>query len=280
MTEFQPGYLEIEPFELVRYLLKESGQENINAINPAQVLDFLKLDYEIIDLDIIIQEGTVFAKKSPRAILSFSDKMIIVDNKLNENQSRFSFLHEIAHYVLPTHQKELYVCDDKDLDISTQYLFEKEANDFAADLLFIGDRFILEANSERICAGTVKILAEKYKASFEATARRLVIKNIRPCMLIVFKMIKDRYSINTNLNRKWVVHYCISSKAFKTKYFSEVSGDVPREIVLQITEPNRDISDSINMEIPISTHTTGKKTNFAIEYFYNQYNIFAFLVPM
>ena len=279
MTELQPDYSEIEPFELVRYLLKESGQEHINSINPAQMLDFLKLDYEILDLDTITQEIRYLTKKSPRAVLSFSDKIIIVDSKLNENQSRFSILHEIAHYVLPSHQKKLYVCDDKDLDISTQYSIEKEANDFAADLLFMGDRFILDANSERICADTVKKLAEKYKASFESTARRLVTKNIRPCMLLVFRVINDRYAINTNLSKKWIVHYCISSKAFKTKYFSSARGEVPDEVVAQLTEQTRDISDSIKTERSITIHKTGKKSDFTVEYFYNQYNIFALLVP-
>jgi hypothetical protein len=281
LSEFQSGYLEIESYELVRYLLKETGQENSDTVNPAQLLGFLKLDFEIIDIKEALAKEISIIKQAPRAVLSFPDKIIVLDNNLQSNRHRFSVLHEIAHYVLPTHQNEFYICDDKDLNPSTQFSFEREANDFAADLLFLGDRFILEANSAEICAATVKKLAGKRQASFEATARRLVEKNIRPCMLIVFKMVPERCSIDPDLEQKWVVHYCIASKAFKTKYCSEVSGEVPPDVALQLTESNRDISDSIHRSIPISFSTVGKGINidFDIEYFYNKHNIFAFLIP-
>lgn len=279
MSEFQANYLEIAPYELVRYLLKESGQENADTVNPTQLLEFLKLDCEIIDLKKSFTNDVFNIKQTPRAVLSFSDRLIVIDKVLKPNRSRFSVLHEIAHYVLPSHQNELYVCDDKDIDSFTHITFEKEANDFAAELLFLGNRFVLQANSEKICALTVKKLAERYQASFESTARRLVEKNIRPCMFIVFKESIDKCGIDLNLDQKCGVNYCIASKSFKTRYFTEVSGEVPADVVLHLTKTNRDIAYSIRREIKITTKTMNKLESFDIEYFTNSYNIFAFVLP-
>ena len=47
-------------------------------------------------------------------------------------------------FVLPHHEHSLYVCDDIGLSPATRLVFEKEAGEFAADLLFLGDRFALD----------------------------------------------------------------------------------------------------------------------------------------
>ena len=72
------------------------------------------------------------------------------------NSACFSVLHEIGNYVLPHHEHALYVCDDVGLSFATRLVMEKEANEFAANLLFLGDRFSVEANCRQIDAKTVK----------------------------------------------------------------------------------------------------------------------------
>jgi len=45
MTGFSASYLEIEPRELVRHLLRGAGQCERECVNPQELLDFLKLEY-------------------------------------------------------------------------------------------------------------------------------------------------------------------------------------------------------------------------------------------
>src|SRR5687768_9262506 len=43
-------FLELETTELVEYLLRESGQANEGPTNPTALLDFLKLQFVVLDL--------------------------------------------------------------------------------------------------------------------------------------------------------------------------------------------------------------------------------------
>ena len=279
MNSFNADYLGIEPHELVRYLLRESGQQEHEAININDIIELLKLRYVKFPFNQGFSSDIYPRAEKPRALLSFHDKLVASDEELSPNRDRFSVLHEIGHYVLPSHQYEFYLCDDKGLSLSTHSRFENEANDFAADLLFMGDRFTLEANSQAFCAATVKQMAEKYQASFEATARRLVEKNFRPCMLVSFKRKQGQMSIENKTTKDWEVRYCAASAPFRSRYFTGIRGEIPEGIVSQLLQPSRDIAASIKQEVSIST-LGGESIKFQAEYFYNKYHIFAILIPL
>lgn len=281
MTTFSASYLEIEPRELVRHLLRSAGQTDRDCVNPRELLDFLKLDYTSFSFAAELPDE---AKRSlmgatPRALLSFGDRLIATDDSLDDNRARFSVLHEIGHYVLPNHEHALYLCDDIGLTHATRLVMEKEANEFAADLLFLGDRFSAEANARPISAATIKELAARYRASFEATARRLVEKNFRPCMLISFKQENRREIIDVDATPSWAVRYCVASPAFKTTYFEKVTGKAPPDPVAAATRPGRDIGDGYLCELTIQGPTTSQSTNFRAEFFFNTYNVFCVLTP-
>ena len=138
MTGFSGHFLEIQPRELVRYLLRTAGQYDRDSINPADLLDFLGLEFASFDFQLELPgeaKETVGGAK-PRALISFSDRLVATDATLTENKARFSVLHEIGHFVLPKHQHKLYICDDQGLSLATRLVLEKEASEFAADLLF------------------------------------------------------------------------------------------------------------------------------------------------
>jgi len=194
--------------------------------------------------------------------------------------TRFSVLHEIGHYVLPHHEHTLYVCDDVGLSFSTRLVMEKEANEFAADLLFLGDRFSVEANCRPIDARTVKDLANKYRASFEATARRLVESNFRPCMLVAFKLEQKGDTVDVDAVPIWTVRYCVASPTFKTTYFEKISGVLPAETVAAVTQPGRDIVDRVVGEVEIASRAGNAKTTFRTESFSNTYNFFCLMTQV
>jgi hypothetical protein len=281
MSAFSASYLEIEPRELVRHLLRSAGQCDRECVNPRTLLDFLKLEYLSFNFARELPEEAkqTVTGGSPRALLSFGDRLVATDDSLDDKRTRFSVLHEIGHYVLPHHEHTLYVCDDIGLSFATRLVMEKEANEFAADLLFLGDRFSVEANCRQINAKTVKELALQYRASFEATARRLVEKNFRPCMLIVFKEEHKSEALNVDAVPTWSVRYCIASPTFKTTYFEKISGAVPPEAVGAVTQSGQDIADSFVCNLGIAGRTAADVTMFRAEFFCNTYNIFCLLTP-
>lgn len=281
MTSFSASYLEIEPRELVRHLLRSAGQCDRECANPRELLDFLKLDYISFSFATELPEEArrTLGGASPRALLSFGDRLVATDDSLDEKRIRFSVLHEIGHYVLPHHEHALYLCDDIGLTFATRLVMEKEANEFAADLLFLGDRFSAEANSRQISAFTVKELATRYRASFEATARRMVEKNFRPCMLIVFREEHQCDMLDVDAIPAWTVRYCVASSTFKTRYFEKVTGTVPPDAVAAVTQPGRDIANGHVCDIGIPSRAGGDPMMFRAEFFSNTYNIFCLLRP-
>jgi len=281
MTGFSGRFLEIQPRELVQYLLHAAGQREREFVNPAELLAFLNLDYTSFDFqrELPTEAKATVGGGVPRALFSFADRLVATDITLNVNKVRFSVLHEIGHYVLPKHQNALFVCDDQGLNLSTRLVIEKEASEFAADLLFLGDRFSLEANSRPINAMTVKELANKYRASFEATARRLVEKSFQACMLVVFKQKFSQSQVDANQPQVWPVRYCIASPSFRTQYFEDVQGAVPPEIAAVVAQPGRDIAESVISEIPITLPTISDGSPFRAEFFCNHWNVFCLLMP-
>ena len=282
MTTFNAAYLEIEPRELVGFLLRESGQFERDYVSTANLLDFLRLDYVSFDFDLELPQEAkqTVGDARPRALISFGDRIVATDADLDENRTRFSVLHEVGHFVLPHHEHSLYVCDDVGLSMATRLVFEKEASQFAADLLFLGDRFALEANSRAIDAQAVKELATKYRASFEATARRIVEKSFRPCMLVVFRREPHQSSGELAQPPVWSVRYCVSSVTFKSRYFQSVSGAVPAEVAEVVTQSGRDIADSHRIEVTVRSSGERKESLVSAEFFSNTYNIFCLLTPM
>lgn len=272
------GAFEIQPHELVAFLLRQTDQDAPGAVNSAALMDYLKLAYLSVDFRSSLSQGLSRLNSATRALVSFPDRLVAVDAALHPKQIRFSVLHEIAHYVLPTHQHALYLCDSEGLSQHTRLDFEIQANEFAADLLFKGRHFLLEASGEAPSARTVKTLATRYDASFEATARRCVETSLRDVMLAVFAPVSNRSIIDPSTGAQWGARYCVTSSVFRSRRFSGIRGEVPDHIVKELTAGYRDVADSIIA--PLRINSQEGLTTLRAEWFFNQYNIMALLSPM
>ena len=280
MDGLKASYLEIEPAELVHFLLKEGGQYEQDAIAPSDLLTYLNLEFVAFGFDANLPLEAKPGASGLRALLSFQDRLIAVDDGLKPRQRRFSVLHEIGHYVLPAHQHSFYLCDSLGMSSWTRLAFEKEANEFAADLLFKGEIFAVDAAGLDISVKTVVALAEKYDASFEATARRLVEKDLRAAMLVVFRNAGGAAQLDADAEPIWEVRYCVASAVFKSRFFARVTGNVPADVAAKLlSPPGRDIKESITCEVVVSSGREGKLP-FRAEFFYNRHNILCLLTPL
>lgn len=90
----------------------------------------------------------------------------------NEGKKRFVKLHEAIHHILPHQQDLLYADDHETLSPWTNRLYEREANQGAAELLFQRDGFAREAADLEVSMATVWYLANRYGSSFHSALRR------------------------------------------------------------------------------------------------------------
>ncbi len=273
--QLQADYLELEMPELAEHLLREAGQLGDEPTNPTALLDYLNLQFVMIDLAKLLPGQ----KKQPRGVLSYSDRIVGVDVSLGSNarRARFTTMHEVGHYVLPNHQNDLYICDEQDLSFETKIETEKEANAFAAELLFKGDRFTRQANDFDVSPESIKTLALRYDASFESTARRFVERNARACSLAVFAPAPSGNVIDTSRPGQWKHRYTISSAEFRTRFFSRFAGEVPTDVIKKLVVPGRDVADSIDTEITVPA--AGEQHPLRVSFFTNHHCVFGLVQP-
>jgi hypothetical protein len=108
-----------------------------------------------------------------RALLDRRERTVHLDPTI-EHEGRRSFLrlHEVSHDRFPWQSELAYADDDSTLAWWTGKLFEQEANQGAAELLFQRERFRKMAADYRIGMAAVSELAGTVGASLRATLRR------------------------------------------------------------------------------------------------------------
>lgn len=119
-----------------------------------------------------------------------SEGLVFLDQTLMAVKKRFVRLHEAGHGFLPW-QRPMYAlvedCD-KALDEQAASLFDREANVFAAEVLFQLDRFRDVAEEHPFSIFTPVKLAKTFDASIYACVRQYVAKNHRVCAVVVLNM--------------------------------------------------------------------------------------------
>lgn len=103
-------------------------------------------------------------------------------------QRRFTIAHEIGHFALPTHNRAAeLVCASNDVyEAATRSILEREANQFAAELLMPRSHFTLAIQGREPTMALVKELAsrDRFFVSRTAATIRLVELSVEPCALV------------------------------------------------------------------------------------------------
>lgn len=119
-----------------------------------------------------------------------SEGLVFLNQTLKAVKRRFVSLHEAGHGFMPWQRPMYAVVEDceKALDASTAELFDREANVFAAEVLFQLDAFRDMAEGEPFEIWTPVNLARRFDASNYAAIRQYVSKNHRACAVVVLNM--------------------------------------------------------------------------------------------
>lgn len=212
-----------------------------------------------------------------RAALHLGEKVVATQAGMAGQRKRFSIFHEVAHCVLPEHRAKLFVDTDQTLSWWTKLRMEKEANQFAADLLFQGKLFTEQALSLDASLNTVLALAPKFGASYEATLRRYTENHVLPCAVIVYDKVARNEESYVEED-EYRIQYTITSNPFRKLYFSGVRISEETSKAAEIYSPHEFWSVGRIVEKELIIENQGKeKWKFEAEVFSNGYKIFQFL---
>jgi Zn-dependent peptidase ImmA (M78 family) len=265
--------------EILETLLVEAGTAGKLPTDHKRLLDFLGL--EQLSFDFMNEVQFLDSSNKPtgeiRAALHLAKRAVATQSGMGDKRERFCVFHEIAHCVLPEHNLKIFVDNDQTLSLWTKARLEREANRFAADLLFQGNLFTEQALSLDTSIGTAVELAPHYGASYEAALRRYTETHVMPCALLVY----DKFGRSDNSfveDDDYHIHYTITSAPFRKLYFSGIQMTAEKCKAAEIYSPNQSWSVGRIAEKELVVESEGKeKWRFETEVFSNGYKIFQFM---
>jgi hypothetical protein len=152
-------------------------------------------------------------------------KEIYISNILGAKKKRFAAFHEIGHEVLPWHNALFQKCSELDLSLKARKTYDAEANSFAAECIYQGERFGRESWDSSFGLKTVLCLAQRYDVSIESACRRYVSASKEVCAALICGH-QGAHILGSNANL--YTQYMIRSKQFPA-VSCPVGVDVPLE---------------------------------------------------
>jgi hypothetical protein len=277
-TASKPGDT-IPADEILETLLVEAGAAGAIPTNEKKLLKFLGL--EQMSFDFVNELSFLQTEQKPpgelRAALHLGENVVATQSGLGDKRTRFSIFHEIGHCVLPEHHARLFVDTDQTMSWWTKVRLEREANQFAADLLFQGKLFTEQCLSLDTSLKPIIGLAPRYGASYEAAFRRYAESHVLPCALIVYdKVARSEESYVEDDGYR--IQYTITSAPFRRLYFAGVQMSDESCEAAEVFGSNEFWTAGTVFEKELVIQSEGKdKWRFETEVFSNGYKIFQFL---
>ena len=101
---------------------------------------------------------------------------IFYNGKASPERRRFTIAHELGHFILHRGQRQSFNCDKESVysGIDTIRVIEREADDFASNLLMPGDLLRDWISNQRIDLRVLSAIAKRFQVSFEALCIRFI----------------------------------------------------------------------------------------------------------
>lgn len=155
------------------------------------------------------------ALRKTLGLIDLIDNIIYLDHTVSSQKQGFLKLHEVGHKKLPWQRATFLFSDDAGtLTPDVKALFEREANRFAAEVLFQGDRFTRQSRDLPLELETALSLSRWYGSSAHAAIRRFVEVSHRCCAVLVLRPPRS----GTRGESSFGVVYEVRSSAFATQF--------------------------------------------------------------
>ncbi|WP_131111620.1 ImmA/IrrE family metallo-endopeptidase [Sulfuricystis thermophila] len=101
---------------------------------------------------------------------------IAYNGTVSRERQRFTIAHELGHFVLHRDRQPRFHCDKESVHSGheTMRRIEREADDFASNLLMPGDRLREWVSDQRIDLHVLSAIAQRFEVSFEALCIRFI----------------------------------------------------------------------------------------------------------
>ena len=122
-------------------------------------------------LDVDSCEGML--ARNPKDVAEWG---IFYNGKASPERRRFTIAHELGHLILHRGQQQSFNCDKESVysGIDTIRTIEREADDFASNLLMPGDLLRDWISNQRIDLRVLSAIAKRFQVSFEALCIRFI----------------------------------------------------------------------------------------------------------
>jgi IrrE N-terminal-like domain len=102
------------------------------------------------------------------------------------SRKRFTVAHEIAHFVIPYHQKPETMCETRLIESFSGELnpAEVEANEFATELLLPGKLVRKRFDLDRPSLARISLVANEFETGLSAATSRFLALTRQPCALV------------------------------------------------------------------------------------------------
>lgn len=272
-----------------RRALEEAGVEGVLPTPVSEILGVAKvtevkedvLNEDADFLEKIRREfknsGELLRKALSKVVGLFDarDGLIFIDRKLPAIKQVFVRLHEAGHGFLPWQRPMYSVVESskESLEPSVADAFDREANVFAAEILFQGDMFSNQASEMEQSIWTPIKLSKNYGASIYSSIRQYVSKHQSACAVLVLEMPTFAQGHGfVAKSRRAVPSPQFTEKFGKHKWLEEYT---PDDQIGQIVPLGKARSSGVR-EL-VLTDDNGDEHEFLAEAFTNTYQVFILL---
>lgn len=212
----------------------------------------------------------IIKKLSGRVLggIAIKERTVYVDPNQRTPRRRFTTAHELGHEAIPWHEAAYFADDQHTLAPDTRLALEREANIYAAELLFQLDRFTEQADSYAPSIGVAMDLATTYEVSAHAALRRYAETSRHAIALVTL----GDFTVRSGTALKIFPEQCASSSSFTVRYghITSLSGGSIDVSSSEATTALASLSRGVYEEpIDFTVETRRGPSKFQAHLFYN-----------
>lgn len=187
--------MRLNPAVVAKKLLDDLGIENPSDIDVADLIIYHNGIVKETDLNNC--DGRLVMKNG-RSIVSIDSKIEFPQRK------RYILAHELGHMLLHSNMDASFTDDDSTIEAYKKGPQEKEANDFAAQLLMPDDLFKFYCFKKKFSPDLLRELSEKFNTSLTSIVYRFIEIGNHPIAAFYSKQGKIQYWKKSEDMRYWI----------------------------------------------------------------------------
>ena len=203
-------------------LLSSLGIEDVSSIDVADLI--------VYHNGIVIEKN--LQNSDGRLVMKNGKSIVTVDSKIEFPQrKRYVLAHELGHIILHANHTASFTDDDTTLEGYKKGVQEKEANDFAAELLMPTDKFKETCEGRKFSPELVSELSSTFNTSLTSSVYRFIDLGNHPLAAFYskdgkvqyWKKSKDMYYKIPDINKLNVPEESVAEEFYRYKRIYKIN---------------------------------------------------------